>query len=266
MEYALNPEGTELITNILHKYYKIDQKFINLLVNSEMWFSNPEDFNDPYDSYLIIDSNNTFEEIHNHLKEKAIKHNLKLTDQEIHEKAQYWFQNPNALSDYLKKTQSEEKERKGIACFCKTDDILLMWSHYADAHKGTCLSFDISKDNNFFALPFVVDYPNEYPKINFIRERSPRVRYKHIIATKSIDWKYEQEVRIVRDIRDHGNSRGNIKFNKEALVEIKFGLRTNPKDIETIKKIADGQGYKHIKLFQAKLKDREFGISFSRIN
>ena len=266
MEYSLNKEGTELISNTLHKYYKIDQRFTNLLVNNEMWFSNPADFNDPYDCNLLIDCNNTLEEIQQHLNEKAIKYNLKLSEQEILQKAQYWFQTPNALKDYLKKNQNEELERKGIACFSKSDKILLMWSHYSDSHRGACLTFDISKDHNFFALPFLVEYPIEYPKVNFIREKNTRVRYKHIIATKSVDWKYEEEVRILKDSRDHGKSRGNIKFNKESLIEIKFGLKTNPKDIETLVKITDGQDYKHVKLFQANLKAEEFGINFNKIN
>jgi hypothetical protein len=261
MEYALNNEGTESITNILHKYYRIDQRFINLLVNNEMWFSNPDDFNDPYDSYLVVDSNNTYEEILNHLKDLTIKYELRLSDKEIKEKARFWYDNPSALAEYLKENREKEKEKKGIVCFSRSDNILLMWSHYADSHKGACLTFDISKDHNFFSLPFLVDYPS----LNFIKERNTRVRYKHIIATKSIDWKYEEEVRIVRDIRDHGNSRGNIKFNKSALIEIKFGLRTNPKDIETIKEIKNGLGYKHVKLFKAELKKSEFGIHFNEI-
>ena len=266
MEYALNKEGTELITNILHKYYRIDQRLINLLVHNEVWFSNPEGFNDPYDCNLTIDSTNTLEEIHNHLKEKAINQKLNFTDTEILAKAKYWFQNPNELSDYLRTNQKEELKRKGIACFSRSDSILLMWSHYADSHMGTCLTFDMTKDHNFFSLPFLVDYPQEYPRINFIREKSSRVRYKHIIATKSIDWKYEEEVRILKDTRDHGQSRGNIKFNKESLIEIKFGLRSSPKDIETIRKITECQGYQHVKLFHAHLKNEEFGINFIRLN
>lgn len=266
MEYALNKEGTELISNVLHKYYRIDQRFINTLVNGEMWFSNPDDFNDPYDSYLVVDSNNTLEELRNYLMQMAEKHKLPYTHKQIKEKAKYWFDNPTALTDYLKMNRQNEKEKKGIACFSKSDNILLMWSHYANAHKGSCLTFDITKDYDFFALPFLVDYTEKYPKLNFIREKNSRLKYKHIIATKSIDWEYEEEVRIVRDIRDHGNSRGLIKFNKEALIEIKFGLRTNPKDIETITKIVKGLDYQHVKLFKAELKKAEFGIDFVPLN
>jgi hypothetical protein len=215
---------------------------------------------------LIVDCDNTFDEIHEHLKEKAKTYNLKLSDEEIKQKAEYWFQTPNALENYLRKTQVDELKQKGIACFSTSDKILLMWSHYADSHKGACLTFDISKDEGFFAFPFIVDYPKEYPRVNFIREKDKRKRYKHMVATKSTEWEYEKEIRILKDTRDHGISRGNIKFNKESLVEIKFGLKTNPKDIETIMKIIAGQGYKHVKLYQGHLVNSDFGINFERLN
>jgi hypothetical protein len=75
---------------------------------------------------------------------------------------------------------------------------------------------------------------------------------------------YEKEIRILKDTQNHGISRGNIKFNKESLVEIKFGLKTNPKDIETIMKIIAGQGYKHVKLYQGHLVNSDFGINFEK--
>lgn len=93
------------------------------------------------------------------------------------------------------------------------------------------------KDPDFFHLPFIVDYPPDYPIVNFIKQKDKKIRYKHIAATKSSEWEYEKEIRILKDNRDHETSKGNIKFKKEALTEIKFGLKTNPKDIETILKI-----------------------------
>lgn len=121
MKYALNKEGTEFISNVLHKYYKIDQRFINTLVNGEMWFSNPDDFSDPYDSYLVVDSNNTLEEIRNHLSQVAAKYKLPQTPQEIEKAAKYWFENPSALADYLKKNREVEKEKKELhALACRT--------------------------------------------------------------------------------------------------------------------------------------------------
>ncbi len=40
----------EKINNHLYKYYSINQNFFNSIVNNELFFSNPRNFNDPFDS------------------------------------------------------------------------------------------------------------------------------------------------------------------------------------------------------------------------
>jgi hypothetical protein len=34
---------------VIYKYFRIDEFFYQHLINSELWFSNPQEFNDPYD-------------------------------------------------------------------------------------------------------------------------------------------------------------------------------------------------------------------------
>lgn len=41
-----------------------------------------------------------------------------------------------------------------VACFTTRNDNFLMWSHYASSHKGICLEFDVSRqDDNSSKLP-----------------------------------------------------------------------------------------------------------------
>lgn len=272
MEFILNIDGTERLNSILHKYYRIDERFKKLLENNEIWFSDPFDFNDPYDCNLVVDSNNTYEEIFNHLADIRVRREAELkkrgwdlSDQHIEQTADYWSKNPDKLKEYLKNNQLSELQNKGITCFSKSDDILLMWSHYADSHKGVCLTFDIEKDRDFFWLPYIVEYPDTYPKINFVREKDRHKRYKHILAMKSRDWEYEQEIRVVRDKREQADYRGNIKFKKEALIELKFGYKTDDKVIQEIKKLIEQLEYSNLRLYKAELKDGDFGITFKEL-
>lgn len=272
MEFILSTDGSERLNSILYKYYRIDERFTKLLENDEVWFSDPLGFNDPYDCNLVVDSNNTYDEIFNHLKDIRVrqepelkKRGYDLSDEHIEKTADYWNKNPIKLKEYLKNNQLKEIQNKGMCCFSKYDNILLMWSHYADAHKGACLTFDIEKDKDFFWLPYIVEYPDTYPQINFVKEKDIHKRYKHIIAMKSKDWEYEQEIRIVRDKREQKDYRGNIKFKKEALTEIKFGYKTSDKIIEDTKKLLDRYGYNHIRLFKAKLRDGNFGLIFKEL-
>lgn len=272
MDVYLTKDGADKISPILHKYYKIDDRFFDVLRNNAIWFADPLDFNDPYDCNLFIDSENTYEEILDHLNDVSIRRakefqrQRKIINQEtILYSAKHWYENPNKLKDYLKDNQLNEIERKGIACFSKSDKILLMWSHYANSHKGSCITFDILKDADFFAYPFNVEYPPEYPKINFIREKDIHRRYKHVLAMKSKDWEYEQEVRIVKDKRDHPIFRGNVPFNKPCLREIKFGYKADVSDIKRTKHILTREGYGHVKLYKAELVHGQFGINFNEI-
>jgi len=191
------------------------------------------------------------------------KRGLNLSDEHIEKTTDYWSKNPDKLKEHLKNNQLSEIQNKGMTCFSKSDKIFLMWSHYADSHKGACLTFDIEKDNDFFWLLYIVEYPDTYPKINFVKDIHKR--YKHVLAMKSKDWEYEQEVRIVRDKREQKDFRGNIKFKKEALREIKFGYKTTDKTIEETKKQIDRLGYGHVRLFKTEIKSDDFGIIFKEL-
>ncbi|MBK6787723.1 MAG: DUF2971 domain-containing protein [Betaproteobacteria bacterium] len=53
------------------------------------------------------------------------------------------------------------RRRYRMLCFSAHNDILLMWSHYADAHRGICLIFD-AKDP-VIGMARKVNYPDAYP-------------------------------------------------------------------------------------------------------
>jgi len=86
----------------------------------------------------------------------------------------------------------------GIFCLTKVRNSLLMWSHYADQYGGAVLEFDASHE--FFASQIEVDYRTTRPR----RDLSSYLTGSPIpvaeLCTKSDQWAYEQEVRIVRQL------------------------------------------------------------------
>ena len=66
-------------------------------------------------------------------------------------------------------------------------DNLLLWAHYSASHTGVCLKFDITKDEDLFALTFAVKYSKDYPKFDYLKERDQLV--DKAMRTKSIHWK-----------------------------------------------------------------------------
>jgi hypothetical protein len=80
-----------------------------------------------------------------------------------------------------------------LYCLTPFPDSTLMWSHYADNHRGLCLEF--STDHSLFGSALEVQYLSSYP------QWSPQALVDatsvHPLLTKSKDWSYEGEYRIV---------------------------------------------------------------------
>lgn len=98
---------------------------------------------------------------------------------------------------------------QGVACFSEVNNSILMWSHYAESHKGILLGYDVSnknrksKEDNY---PLNHIYPVMYlddlsDNLAFLRDNTSR-HAKHNLKfrsnlVKSRCWDYEKEWRII---------------------------------------------------------------------
>lgn len=208
-----------------HLYYKfraIDKHLIESLVKRNLYFATPDTLNDPFDCQLDLDKS---------FKRAALSAKGERKD---------------FLEKVLEKTTFAEDwkmlfEKIGICSFSLDQNETLLWSHYADEHKGLCLLY-------------------RFPK-NFLEDskeiRAEKVRYEHdaltdwlktaapldmnsiveglvntYVTSKSPAWDFEKEVRIIRS--EHGPF--HIPFG--YLEQVCFGLRTPQADIDLITKLA----------------------------
>ena len=95
----------------------------------------------------------------------------------------------------------------GVICFTIHDASLLMWSHYANNHKGICIEFDT--ENSFFQGKFSCDYnPNIgiIRKVDYRAERPLFIDPQELVNStefwfiKSLEWQYEDEYRLLLPI------------------------------------------------------------------
>jgi hypothetical protein len=95
----------------------------------------------------------------------------------------------------------------GIFCATRRKDNLLMWAHYAEQHRGVVLGFkpDPAVDS-FLCLLEPVSYsavrPSFYDPIDPLQGARPKIEdmrafNRYLTATKSLDWAYEEELRLV---------------------------------------------------------------------
>jgi hypothetical protein len=88
-----------------------------------------------------------------------------------------------ALQEY----KEEMSGRFGLICFCENWYNPLLWSHYADKHRGICLGFDVD-DHRLKAVRYVEERPDlQMPLTN--------ESANELLFTKYREWQYEQEWR-----------------------------------------------------------------------
>lgn len=93
--------------------------------------------------------------------------------------------------------------RLAVACFAQSADNFLMWSHYSRAHTGFAVIFNDSvleslRQHAGWLCDGPLDYLNEPPVVEWFKDPPPSVTQK-IIFSKSDQWAYEREFRVVMD-------------------------------------------------------------------
>ena len=145
----------------------------------------------------------------------------------------------------------------GISCFSENDKNILMWSHYANNHEGLVLEFDVAETIETFLPAFKVNYSSKYSTLSYLNKN--KKEHLELLTTKSVDWEYEEEWRIIR-------VNGALKFlafKPKALVSITFGCRAGNKIRSLVSKFLnkrDKKGMPIVQVKQAFMHESEFKI------
>lgn len=231
------------------------------LLNNKIWFNSVLNFNDPYDFFIPVNLNFTDKTF---IKNDPFSNNI---DPEYSAKIRKCLKNnPDKLHAFYQKGVENTAKDFLISCFSETAKEILMWSHYADYHRGICLKFDSSLDKQFFHKEDncckkgkirKVKYPKKYKKINYFED--PKKFFFTNVYTKYHKWKYEKEWRLFS--RSH-----SIQFKKESLVGVIFGCRTSKKDYENICKLVKQCKYPNVEFILAKRSKDKFELEFETID
>lgn len=113
----------------------------------------------------------------------------------------------NLLDNADRQISLEMKELFLIGCLCTNYKNKLMWSHYADSHKGFCIEYDYSElyVDDHTTLPLPVIYSEERPLISWKAAfdnstenlEEAVVQFTKGLLTKDSIWSYENEWRIL---------------------------------------------------------------------
>ena len=229
-----------------YKFHSINENLFKLLINQELWFSNPKNFNDPYDCNIDVQKVDDISELIELMKTKY--------KADITQKVKDNPDKVELLKNEIRKIAKNCYEKFGICCFSMNCKHILMWSHYADNHKGVCLKFDSQFDQEAFRISSIIQYVDDYPKIKFSDSKS----VDEILAVgkfKFSPWNYEEEIRVLKL-----DGAGTRKFNMASLKEVIFGANCSEVDKNTIIDLILKFGYDNILFKDAVLEEDKFGI------
>lgn len=253
----------------------------NLLLYNELYLASPKDFNDPFDvrvppNFSLLSRSERDQYITDILIQQypeLISQNIdlkkKISELEIK------FSDIDTFQKEYEKIYFENLDRYYgiIAMSCRWNSIL-MWSHYANSHKGFCVGFnELKLRNSFHPLPVAVgkvQYKSNFPEIKPKVSKNiddPKIMANLFEKThiKSIYWRYEREYRIMSNFYPKCPLPFEriIHFKNDVFTEVILGIQMPNIEKEEIKFICK---MKNIPVFQAKKSNLKFQIEKEILN
>jgi len=227
----------ELGQTVLYKYRSLDteekiEHVRDILINHRLYCAPVESFNDPFEFQAQF----SYEAPQEIKMKKAIKR-ICMEKPGISEKQARQLA-PSRIFECERngpdRIKSHFQKNIGIVSLAGTLNNILMWSHYANGHKGICIEFKASNKShwNFFGDALPVDYSHKLPIIYFYTD-DEITRSRKFIA-KSDVWEYEKEFRLLNFER---NKNKYYIFDPALISKIYLGLKIYDENIGKIKSI-----------------------------
>ena len=115
----------------------------------------------------------------------------------------------------------------GVVSLSRDPTNILMWSHYADHHKGFVVELRIAMDAPMQLLEGIVPFPVEYRVERPVVDWAMGCDIAQYFLIKSPDWEYEQEERILTALEGPGI---RPYSRKHFLWSVIAGGRMSPED------------------------------------
>ena len=225
----------------LYSFRPVNKYSISDLIKNEITMSDPYTFNDPFDTPLFS---------HIDLRRAIIK---KTSEYDIKPMV-------DAYKHFKVRCFVKHKERSRKQPF----ENQLMWSHYADSHRGICIRYKFDAEitiedekEKIFSIWYNVDYKLE------IKPDNPK-SLKFLLATKEKCWEYENEVRLVHFDPSCPDKYKSISIKESKIEAIFFGCRCTDEDEQTIRKIFHEKS--DVEFFKFKFDLGSYGLKTYKLN
>ena len=148
----------------------------------------------------------------------------------------------------------------GVLCFSRRWGNPVLWSNYADKHRGICLGFEVPSN----CLLEVRYAANRLPKTINAELKAGGLDQddmKEILGTKFKSWEYEEESRVFLRLEDRDPNSGLYfkEFGSDlTLTQVILGARCEVTKAKALERM--GAAATSVRLVKARLAFTEFGI------
>jgi len=264
---------------------------------SVMWFSRPRDFNDPFDCAIVPSMEGSTTErrkywgtavafqlanaghyaLEPEFTIRVMRGEIDAFDEVMRrcESGQIDLTPKSllkVLEDNIARDSTEERTRiledhqtsiaeLGVLSLGRNWDTILMWSHYADCHRGLCLEFSVDVDSTPFGSHILtsaepVHYSPTYPEISIYADDMSW--YRALLMTKSMDWAYEEEFRCVDP-----EGPGLKPFEPPSLTRVILGCQMSESDQDEVTKWCT-ECDSPVEVLQARSAPREYKLEVAK--
>ena len=249
----------------LYKYRSGTEKDIENLENDKIWVPKPDEFNDPYDCSLFIDSEellyiagNEKGEIDDIRKDinkyKKLFPGIKIPDIE-----QVIKEVGSVANKIIQPEINKLRDSLGIYCLTEDRDSILMWSHYAENHKGFCIEYDFEEIKEKFSDFYPVVYSEYFCEMSkYIWDNNADIIIRSALS-KSEQWNYEKEWRII--LRNDIKSAGHL-IDASKIKAIYLGCKIKEDYEDKLKEIGESKG---VPVYKMKMMKNKFKLDYFKL-
>jgi len=162
-----------------------------------------------------------------------------------------------------------------ILCFSEVYDHPLMWSHYADSHKGVVLGFQSVDSSSIWNVSQPVTYQDSPPmwasRDEWVSILTGQANldltsvFTKYACTKTPEWAYEKEWRIISFCRKGETGHySDYGFNPRELKSVYLGCDIPKEEADEIALLLQ-YDLAHVKLYRASKIERERRLSFEQV-
>jgi hypothetical protein len=249
------------------------------LANWRLRLSPASALNDPFEFELVVSEahesalNAQSEALHNQLDREA--------GRTKEERLAQWAQTREAFPELRGVSLAEAMTEAyrvslGVLCLTRTQRHLLMWSHYADGHRGMLLEFDDEHACFHRNVPHT-QFQGKLIPVTYSDSRPPVVKgtaddIARSLTTKALEWSYEQEVRMFLPLSEVGGATTSdangtpihfIDIPPEALKSVTLGCLSRDKEQVSQALL---RAAKHVTTMGSTIDNRQYRLHYGRLD